>query len=198
MAIYALSIRTAKKHAVAALVLLSFVMTSLPIWLGAQALAAPTPPRPILECSDFETLATSPKLAGQVWSDRLAHESLCLYFAAGSLATTDAAKATDLYALARIRSQYDFARCEEWPHGSTSSAMAAMRMTAEGALVQAGVKTMLPQLIAAARADETFDYELEDLEQRCDGGSLKPVSAWKAEQQRIQASAEAASKPSTP
>jgi hypothetical protein len=188
-------IRPTPKHAVAGLTLLSLAATSLPIWAGAQALAAAPSPRPILECPDPEALAASPKLAGQVWSERLSHESLCLYFAAGSLAATDAAKATDLYALARIRSQYDFARCEAWPHGSTSSAMAALRMTAEGALVQAGVKTMLPQLIAAARADETFDYTLEDLEQRCDGGALKPVNAWKAEQRRIQASAEAASKP---
>jgi hypothetical protein len=195
MAAFVSSIRPTVKHAFAMLALLSLVATNLPIWPGAQALAAPPSPRPILECPDPETVATSPKVAGQVWSDRLSHESLCLYLAAGGLAATDGAKATDLYALGRIRSQYDFARCEEWPHGSTSSAMAAMRMSAEGALGQAGVKTTLPQLIAAALADETFDYELEDLEQRCDGGPLKPASAWKAERDRLRASAEAASKP---
>jgi hypothetical protein len=198
MAVFASFTRPTARCASATLALLSLLAAGLPIGPDTHALAAPPSPRPILECPNPETMIASPKIAGEVWSDRLSYESLCLYFAAGSLAATDAAKAMDLYALGRIRSRYDFARCAEWPHGSTSSAMAALRMAAEGALGQAGVKTMLPQLIAAARADETFDYELEDLEQRCDGGALKPVSAWKAERDRIKASAEAASKPPAP
>jgi len=194
MAAPAFSIRSVTKSLLAALALLSFVATNLPVWPGAHALAAQSA-RPILECPDPETVITSPTVAGQVWSDRLSYEPLCLYLAVGGLAATNAAKATDLYALARIRSRYDLSRCEEWPHGPSSSATAAMRMNAEQALVQAGVKTTLPQMIVAAQADETFDYESEGLEQMCDGGALKPVSAWKAERDRIKASAQAVSKP---
>jgi hypothetical protein len=140
----------------------------------------------------------SPQIASQVWSDRLSHEPLCLYMASTALAASDAAKATDLYVLARVRSRYDFLRCETWPHGSSSSATAALRMGAEQALNAAGVKTILPQMIAVARLDTTYDYVSDDLEQMCDGEPLKPVGAWKAEKLQIQSEAEAASKPPVP
>lgn len=145
-------------------------------------------------CPTFDTLLASPEAARQVWTDRLSQASLCLYMASSALAKTDLAKAIDLFALARIRSGYDFARCQTWPHGPTSSAMAAMRMTSEGALAEAGAKTVLPHLIATARLDSTYDYDFAELETMCDGGPLKPKSAWKAERDGIQSSAEAMSK----
>ena len=131
----------------------------------------------------------SPQLAEQLWTDRLSYEALCLYAASNVLAASDAAKAIDLYVLARVRSQYDFMRCEAWPHGQASSASAAMRMSAEAGLAAAGIKTILPQLLAVAQSEAAYDYTFESLEQMCDGGSLKPASAWKAEQLKMQAAA---------
>lgn len=186
--------RPASKRAFATVALMSLSAASLPVGSGADAWAAPAP-RPFSACPDPEALMASPQLADRVWSERLAHPPICLYLASSVLAATDTAKAIDLYVLARVRSRYDFARCETWPHGSSSSAMAALRMTAEGALGAAGVKTILPQLIAVARLDTTYDYASDDLEQMCDGGPLKPASAWKAEQLRLQSEVEAASKP---
>jgi hypothetical protein len=181
----------------AALAILSLGAASFPVWPGLSAVAEPAP-RTISPCPDFEALVASSQLAGEVWSDRLSYEALCLYAAANVLAASDAAKATDLYALARIRSRYDLARCETWPHGPASSATAALRMAAEAGLSAAKVKTTLPQLIEVARSDATYDYGSETLEQMCDGGQLKPPRAWKAERERIQTAAEAASKAPAP
>ena len=192
-----LSTRQVSKRALASAVVLGLSVASLPVGPDRDASAAPAP-RQIAACPDPEALVASSQLVSQVWNDRLSHEPLCLYMASSVLAASDAAKATDLYVLARVRSRYDFLRCETWPHGSASSATAALRMGAEQALNAAGVKTILPQMIAVARLDTTYDYVSDDLEQMCDGGPLKPASAWKVEKLRIQSEAEGVSKPPVP
>ena len=199
MTLFLLSTRLTWKRALAGVAVFGLSFASLPVWPDQDAFAAPaTVLRQITACPDPEALAASAQVAEQVWRDRLSYESLCLYMASSALAASDAAKATDLYVLARVRSRYDLARCETWPHGSASSATAALRMGAEQALNAAGVKTILPQMIAVARLDTTYDYVSDDLEQMCDGGPLKPTDAWKAERRSMQAAADAASTPPVP
>jgi hypothetical protein len=187
--------RETSKRSIAALAVLSMFAASFPVGPGGDAVAAASP-RVLRACPDAEALIGSPEVAGQVWNDRLFHGPLCLYVASASLAKSDAVKAADLYVLARVRMRFDFARCETWPHGSASSAMAVLRMTAEEALAAAGVKTILPQMVAVARSASTYDYVSNELEEMCDGGPLKPVAVWKAEQDRMQDAAETAAKAS--
>jgi hypothetical protein len=190
MVLFSRACSRAPRRVLSLLALVFTLAAGLATW-PTSALAA-QPPVQLRACPDPERLITVPQAATRLWSERQSYDALCLYMASMGLARTDAVKATDLYVLGRARSRFDLLRCETWPHGPMSSATASMRMGAEQALNTAGVTTFLPQLIAVMQLPSTYDYEFDDLEQMCDGGALKPEKDWKAEQERMQAGANAA------
>lgn len=125
------------------------------------------------------TRREDPAFRDAAWAQRGRSEPLCLFAGAMAWASHDKGKAQQLYALALTRRRYDIGRCVWPPQDQFSSMMAVMRMAADQALAERGLRVGPDEISAVARDEATYAYRTDHLNRMC-GGQVKPVSQWPA------------------
>lgn len=152
----------------------------------AQVSRPGEPAARLAQCPSIDEVRASQAVRDDLWKQKAALQPVCLYVAASGTVATDPGRAKQFFGLAKVRMQYDYQRCAGPIDGPTSSAMAAIRMSAGDALTAAQVFVQSDEIMALALDNAVYDYPTEHLKEFC-GGAVKRQAAWPAERAAMQA-----------
>jgi len=136
------------------------------------------------QCPTYMGAPASDADRDMLWNGRANAQPFCLFISSVAWAEHDRQKASDLFALAMVRYQYDAVRCATPIAGPVGSAMTAGRMAAGGRLSDLGILVGPEEIGAAARRSETYNYPIRHLQTLCDGDVLPEVE-WPSLQRNI-------------
>ena len=142
-------------------------------------------PSDLGQCSTYMGAPISDAERAGLWNGRGDAQPLCLFIASVAWAEHDRQKASDLFALAMLRYQYDTVRCAAPISGPTGSAMTAGRMAAGDRLYDLGIPVGPEQIGAAAMDPKSYEYPIRHLQTLCDR-QVKPADEWPDIQLKLQ------------